>query len=249
VVALKPSWRRPLVLIAALSATLLTARLGFWQLDRAAQKISASTTLAARSTQPRLSSAELGRRDDDLVAQQFRRIELRGRWLARRTVFLDNRARDGVAGFVVVTPLELAAGDAVLVQRGWVARDAGDRERTPQLVSAEGPVSVFGQIVAAPSQLFELGVATSGVIRQNLAPLAYGREIGVNLRPLSVQQLATEAGGDERLIHEWPVAGSDPGRNLGYAFQWFSFSALIAGLYVWFQLIRPQWLARRSRSR
>jgi surfeit locus 1 family protein len=237
-----------LVLVAALSATLLTARLGFWQLDRAAQKISASTTLAARSTLPKLASADLGRSQADLAAQQFRRIELRGRWLAERTVFLDNRARDGVVGFIVVTPLELAAGDAVLVQRGWVARDAFDRQRTPQLASAAGPVSVFGQVVAAPSQLFELGVAASGAIRQNLTPLAYGREIGVALRPLSVQQLATEAQGDERLVHEWPVAGSDPARNLGYAFQWFSFSALIAGLYVWFQLLRPRWLAKRSRS-
>jgi surfeit locus 1 family protein len=35
------------------------------------------------------------------------------------------------------------------------------------------------------------------------------------------------------------------GKHHGYAFQWFALSALIAGLYVWFQLLRPR-LARRS---
>jgi surfeit locus 1 family protein len=239
-VALSSAVRRGIVLAAAMSAAILTARLGVWQLDRAAQKSRASDLMAGRAALPTLASAALARDADGLPAQQFRRIELQGRWLAARTLFLDNRARDGVAGFVVVTPLEIGPGDAVLVQRGWIARDAVDRNRIPQLPTGDGPVRVVGQVAPPPSRLFELGDAASGAIRQNVDPQAYGREIGIRLRPLSVQQLSPEAGGDDRLVHDWPAAASDPGRNQAYAFQWFSFSALIAGLYVWFQIIRPR---------
>jgi surfeit locus 1 family protein len=239
-VALSSAARRGIVLVAALAASSLTARLGIWQLDRAAQKSRAADLMAERAALPMLASAALARGTEGLADQQFRRVELEGRWLAGRTVFLDNRARDGVAGFVVVTPLELGPGDAVLVQRGWVARDAADRNLIPQLATGDGPVRVVGQVVPPPSRLFELGDAASGAIRQNVDSQAYGREIGVPLRPLSVQQLSQEAGGDARLVRDWPVAATGPGRNQAYAFQWFSFSALIAGLYVWFQIIRPR---------
>jgi surfeit locus 1 family protein len=239
-VALNSAARRGVVLAAALAAAALTARLGVWQLDRAAQKSRATDLMAERAALPTLASAALARGTDDFPAQQFRRVELQGRWIADRTVFLDNRARDGVAGFVVVTPLAIGPGEAVLVQRGWVARDAADRNRTPRIVTVDGPVRVVGQVVPPPSRLFELGDAASGAIRQNVDPQAYGLEIGIPLRPLSVQQLIPEAGGDDRMARDWPAAATGPGRNQAYAFQWFSFSALIAGLYVWFQIIRPR---------
>ena len=33
---------------------------------------------------------------------------------------------------------------------------------------------------------------------------------------------------------------ADVHKHYGYAFQWFALCALIVGLYVWFQLIRPR---------
>jgi surfeit locus 1 family protein len=32
----------------------------------------------------------------------------------------------------------------------------------------------------------------------------------------------------------------DVHKHYGYAVQWFSLTALITGLYVWFQLLRPR---------
>ena len=37
-------------------------------------------------------------------------------------------------------------------------------------------------------------------------------------------------------------------KHYGYAFQWFALSALILGLYVWFQLIRPRRARQGSRG-
>ena len=38
---------------------------------------------------------------------------------------------------------------------------------------------------------------------------------------------------------------TDADKNRGYALQWFALAALITGLYVWFQLIRPRLAGRR----
>jgi surfeit locus 1 family protein len=41
------------------------------------------------------------------------------------------------------------------------------------------------------------------------------------------------------LLRQWPAPAADVGKHYGYAFQWFAMSALIVGLYAWFQLLRP----------
>src|SRR3954471_8397326 len=116
--------RAAVTLFATLAGILLAARLGIWQLDRADQKIALQSSLAARSREPVLDGSSLARSPLAAEAQHHRRVSLRGRWLAERTVFLDNRQMDGKVGFFVVTPLALAPGSGVLlVQRGWAPRN------------------------------------------------------------------------------------------------------------------------------
>ena len=237
--------RRFLVLLAALAGVALAARLGLWQLSRAAEKEAQQAALESRGQEPPLASASLAHSPDEAAAQQHRRITLQGRWIGARTVFLDNRAMDGRAGFIVVTPLALADGDAVLVQRGWAPRDAAERTRVPAVASPEGVVTVEGRVQAPPSRLYELGAEGQGAIRQNLDLPAYAREIGVALRPLSVVETGdtsnppamTDADG---LLRQWPQPSVDVGKHHGYAFQWFAMCALTVGLYVWFQILRPR---------
>ena len=257
--------RRPLlVLVAAVLCVSLAVRLGFWQLDRARQKLALQAQMQSRALLPALAQAELAHTAALAEAQHYRPVRLQGRWLADRTVHLDNRQMDARQGFFVVTPLLLAPGDAVLVQRGWRPRDFNDRSALTPLDSPGGEVVVTGRIAPPPSKLFALGGAETGAIRQNLDVAALAAEIGVGLRPLSVQQLdgppgavpassaatadpaATPAAGPDvrpagdTLLRHWPLPAVDVGKHHGYAFQWFALSALITGLYVWFQLIRPR---------
>jgi surfeit locus 1 family protein len=236
--------RRLVVLVAALVGVALTARLGVWQLSRAAEKEALQALLQARGAEPPLAQAELARSAEHAAAQHQRRIRLQGRWIGGRTVFLDNRPMDGRAGFYVVTPLALDNGDAVLVQRGWVPRDAADRTRVPDVASPEGVVSVEGRIAPPPSRLYELGAEGSGAIRQNLDLDVFARETGLRLRPLSVQQSDTAGAGADGLLRHWPAPALDVHKHYGYAFQWFALATLITGLYVWFQLIRPRFRRR-----
>ena len=245
-VAFPPAASRGLILLAALCAALLTARLGVWQLDRAAQKEALRAAILQRGALPPLEAGQLAQEAAAAEPQIHRRIAVTGRWLHRFTVFLDNRQMGGRPGFYVVTPLQLPAGDCVLVQRGWVARDPLDRRHLPTLPAVEGSVRVFARIAPPPSRLFEFGADEAGPIRQNLDPNAYSREIGIALRPLSLLQLEPEdSASPDGLLRDWPLPAQDIQKHHGYAFQWFAMSLLIAGLYVWFQLIRPR-LARHA---
>ncbi|HNJ84054.1 MAG TPA: SURF1 family protein, partial [Piscinibacter sp.] len=183
------------MLLAALAGVALAARLGLWQLSRAAEKEAQQAALESRSQEPPLAPASLAHTLDEAAAQQHRRITLQGRWIGARTVFLDNRPMDGRVGFIVVTPLRLADQGLVLVQRGWVPRNFSDRQALPALPQAGDEQRVHGRLIAAPSRAYELGAAQgTSSIRQNLDPAAYAREIGAPLLPLTVLQ--TDADGD-----------------------------------------------------
>lgn len=240
---MKASARRTVVLIAALAAIALTARLGVWQLDRAAQKQALQARLDERGALPPLPADALARTPEAAAEQHHRRITLAGRWLADRTVYLENRQMDGHPGFYVLTPLELAPGDAVLVQRGWAPRDIRDRTLVPAVPTPAGPVSVAGTIAPPPAKLYAFEAEESGPLRQNLDVEAYGREIGIALRPLSLRQQA-EGSADDGLQRRWPAPAVDIHKHHGYAFQWFALASLLTGLYVWFQILAP-WRARR----
>jgi surfeit locus 1 family protein len=221
-----------LVLAAALVCAALTARLGVWQLDRAAQKLALQAAIDAEAQRPALGNAELGE------AALHRRVALRGSWIADRTVWLDNRPMDGRAGFYVVTPLRLAGRtETILVQRGWAPRDGLDRQRLPPLTTPAGEVEVVGRLAASPSRLYELGEGGAGAIRQNLDPVAFATESGLALLPLTVVQTA---GPEDGLLRHWPAPDLGLHKHYGYAFQWFALCALILILYVWFQLVRPR---------
>jgi surfeit locus 1 family protein len=122
----------------------------------------------------------------------------------------------------------------------WAPRDPHDRTRLPAIESPAGEVRIEARIAPWPSHRIELAAAPEhGPIRQNLDAAQLARETGVSLRPLSLLQLGAAAPGDA-LEREWPVPSQDVWKHHGYALQWFALSALIAGLTVWYRLIRPR---------
>lgn len=236
--------RRIVIAIAALVAIGVTVRLGLWQLDRARQKTDLQALIDARGQMPPLAPSDLAADERAAREQHQRRLSLRGRWLAAATVYLDNRSQEGQAGFIVVTPLLLTDGDAVLVQRGWTPRDALDRARLAPLATPQGTVDLIGIVVPPPYRVYSFGGEDRGLIRQNLDLAEFAREIRVPLRPLSIEQLDSPGAEPDGLQRRWPPPTADVYKHRAYALQWFAFAALVGGLYVWFQLIQPRRLAR-----
>ena len=252
-----------LITVAALVSALLTLSLGRWQLARAAQKEALQQRITQQSQLPALTASAVWAGggatkssstppaaatavvEDLLLDRQF---TLSGRWLPEHTLYLDNRPLNGKQGFYVLTPLqEVSSGQVVLVQRGWVQRDFTDRERVPALVTPLGIVQVTGRIAGAPSHTLELFGASAGDagarptvvdrrIRQNLGLNAYRAETKLPLWDHLLLQTDVLSGG---LRRDWPAPSVGVEKHYGYAFQWFGLSALIAVLYVWFQVVAP----------
>lgn len=244
--------RAVVIFVAAVAMALGTARLGLWQLDRAAQKVALQTALLQRGLEPPLPGSGLAATPEAAQVQHHRLVELRGRWLPQATVFLDNRQMNGRPGFFVMTPMRLSAPPGtqdgaprlVWVQRGWVARDNDVRTRLPEVLTPVDEVMLQGRVAPAPARLFQFATDSTGPIRQNLDLDASARELGPGVLPLTVVQTAASATADG-LQRDWPRPAVDVQKHHGYAFQWFALCALVTGLYVWFQLVRP----RRRRVR
>jgi surfeit locus 1 family protein len=217
--------------------------LGRWQLHRAEQKEAIQSRLERQAKLPTLTGQAVITSNDPGALLQ-RSVSVRGRWLADRTIFLDNRPMGGRQGLYVVTPLALEGDQAVvLVQRGWVPRNFMDRSLVPVIGTPGGTVSIEGRIAPPPGKLYEFTVAESGHIRQNLDIKNFSAEIGVPLQSWTIQQLGTASDG---LSRQWPVVSAGIEKHYGYAFQWFALSALIAILYVWFQIVRRFIFPRRT---
>lgn len=231
------------LLAAALLAAAATARLGLWQLDRAAQKLTLQQAIDSRGELPPLTLNTVARDAEQALAQEHRRVVLEGVWQPEHTVFLDNRQMNARVGFFVVTPLQLDDGTSVLVQRGWQARDFEQRGRVVPPPTPRGRVRVLGRLARDPARLYEFDGVASGPIRQNLSIVSFARESQLRLLPVSVLQEAPEI--DDGLLRDWSRPSANVQMHYGYAFQWFAISVLIAGLYVWFQLLRPHVRSRR----
>jgi surfeit locus 1 family protein len=219
----------------------VTLDLGFWQLGRGQERQALQAAIESRRSQPPLPGSVLSG-GEPLAALLHRPVLLKGRWMPRHTVYLDNRQMQGKPGFYVVTPLQPAGGGpAVLVQRGWVQRNFLERDRVPAIETPEGEVEVLGRIAPPPAKLYDLGEAQAGPIRQNLDLDAFAAEVGVTLVPASVVEMGPPS---QNLLRDWPEVGSAAAKNYGYAVQWWALAALIVILYVWFQFIAP----RRERA-
>ncbi len=230
-----PKLRFALLTAGALIGLAATFSLGCWQLSRAAQKGALAAAIQAQNTRPSIGLADLtgSAKAEDLLHRQVR---LRGQWVPQNTVFLDNRQMHDLTGFYVVTPFKLAGSNtAILVQRGWVARNFLDRSALPPVNSPAGEVEVSGRMAPPPSKLYAFKGTESGAIRQNLDLAAFSAETGLALLPLSVLQTGPTEG---RMQRDWPPANLGVEKHYGYAFQWFGLCALIAILYVWFQIVR-----------
>src|SRR5262245_53149005 len=107
--------------LGALLVIILAAvcvRLGFWQLSRLAGKRARNAELrGALVSQP----VEIG--EAPLPFERLRnfRVRMSGHYDETRHVLLRGWEREGVPGVRVITPLVLEGGDAVLVDRGWLA--------------------------------------------------------------------------------------------------------------------------------
>lgn len=220
------------ILVGA-AVTSLGVALGSWQTQRGDEKAGLQARLdAAEAMTPVLVSS---RADFAQVSAHLpRRVRVQGEFLPERAVFIDNRSLNGVAGFQLVAPLRLPDGASVLVNRGWIARDARDPALMPSVESPAGSVEIEGLAVARVPRLLELAPPPSlrvPGIWPNLEPEDYERATGIAVARFVVQQTNSAA---DNLKRAWVRPASGVEKHRGYALQWYGLAALSGCLTIFF---------------
>lgn len=214
--------------MAAASFIALTVWLGNWQAGRAEEKRVRQALFEARMAEPPLRVTGSVASPEPLM---YRRLEASGRWMPERQFFVDNRIREGRAGFHVITPLRIGGSDAVaLVNRGWIARSA-DYPRPPAVQVPEGEARVGGIAVRPPERFLELAPeAGRGQVVQNLSIERFRERSGLDALPVVI--LADEPAAGLSPVREKPDAGIDKHRE--YMLTWYSLA--ITAFIMWIAL-------------
>lgn len=214
----------PALLILLVMA--VTIRLGFWQRDRAHRKEALQAQIERYEHAPVQS---IGPQPVPLASIEYHRVRAVGRFMPEHVVYLDNRPYQDRPGFYVVMPLQLQGGGYVLVNRGWLPRNADVRTAIAPYATPSGDVTVEGIARANASRAFELGEGGSAAhqqIRQNLDVAEFARETGLALQPFVIDQ--TNAANDA-LVRDWPAPTMGVERNYGYMLQWWGMAAAALG--------------------
>ena len=213
--------------VAAAAGIAAGIALGNWQLGRAHEKEAIAARLGTLSREPAIT---LPVTEVDAKSVEWRRVTVRGRFEPRYAIFLDNRVHQGVAGYHVIMPLEIAGGGRyVLVNRGWVA-GTGERARLPSVRTPEGPVEVSGIAMVPSHRFFELSSQVSeGRVWQNLTLERYRKAVPIPLQPLLIQQRSPL---DDGLIREWSPPDLGVNTHYAYAVQWFALALAILVFYL-----------------
>ncbi|OLC11023.1 MAG: hypothetical protein AUH41_01665 [Gemmatimonadetes bacterium 13_1_40CM_66_11] len=186
----------------AIGAVLIAAacvRLGIWQLDRLSQRRSRNAVFAARLALPPLEV----RRGLSADSARQRRVTARGVYDSAAERTWAGRSFEGTPGVALITPLRLADGSAVLVDRGWVySPDAFHVDHSGYREPDSATIRGIAMILPRGRG----DVAVSGFL-----PFVIELE---SPEPVS------------GLPRRWPAPGFDNGPHLSYAIQWFSFAVI-----------------------
>ena len=203
--------------------------LGFWQLDRADQK---RALLAQYHAGADASPIRLDARVRSLDGLQYQLATATGSYDGDHQFLLDNRTHNGVAGYQVLTPLKLAGGAGLLVNRGWVPLP-GSREVLPQVPVDDDERTVTGRIRQPSLKGFSLGgeQPRTGwpyrIQRVDIDRLAHELDY-----PLLPAELLLGPGQPDGYVRDWRPLTFGPERNVGYAVQWFSMAAVLLVIYL-----------------
>lgn len=206
---------------AAILLAALFIRLGFWQLDRFAERRARNAELRARLSEPVVAFEQL--RD----TMGYRRATLTGALDHANEILFTGRSRNGSPGVYILTPMRRTGNDTgVIVLRGWVY--APDAATIDQSAWRESRTTFHGHVHALrPSA--STTTATGALADRKVRSLnrdAIQRNVPYPIAPL---YLVAQDSGSERTPVRLSPPALDNGPHLSYSIQWFCFAAIAIG--------------------
>lgn len=182
-------------------------------------------------------------------ADQWRPVELTGRYVPGDQLLVRNRPHGGTAAFEVLVPFRLDDGRVLLIDRGWVP--PGDDQPDPEDVPAppDGEVTVVARLKPSEQAPSSGRSAPDGQVATINLPL-----VAQSVSPGTAEAL--ELGAYGVIVSEDPAPASapqsleapsaDPGPHLSYAIQWILFA--IMGFIFIAYVIRTERRHRREEA-
>ena len=229
-----------LALALLVSGLLAFTFLGYWQLDRAAEKRQLLEAYSSAAERPAMTLAQAR---EQAGSGTFPRIEVMGRYDPMHTYLLDDQVRNGKQGrfaFAVFVPDDGAL--PLLVNRGFLAhRSDGSMSALPGL--PDGSVTLEGLYGTAPGIGLRMG--GNSLPRQASWPKASiyidTVEIGEDLgRAIDTGVLLLDPEPDSIFLRQWTPQIIPPEKHLGYAFQWFCFALASLVIFIVLHWRRPK---------
>ncbi|MBA2709291.1 MAG: SURF1 family protein [Tatlockia sp.] len=218
-----PDWRMTLLTCVALA---FFCHLGFWQLERAQEKIE---MLSAQASQAKQASKRW--QSEDPLPKQYQSIRVSGDYLDQHLLF-DNQHYQHQLGYHVLTPFQMANGSLILIDRGWVSAD--QRRQVLPKISTPMNSTLDGTVYYPSEKNWVLGpnLEKKGAkltIVERIDTKLVGQFLHKSVYPFIIR-LNKESG--QEYVREWPVVAMSPDRHYGYAFQWFAIASVILILFV-----------------
>ena len=225
-----------LTTILAAAAALVMVNLGFWQLDRLAQRREINARILAQADADLLfldpANEDIG--SLDLHNMEYREVEVRGVYDHSQQVALRNQVFNNQIGVHLLTPLLIEGTElAILVNRGWIPAEDADRAAWEKYDQA-GEVSIRG-ILRRSQILPEYNMKADPTLRPEQAGLDTWSQVNIEridqqvsyaLLPAYVHQFPDQ--GDFSLpARTMPDLALTEGPHLSYAIQWFGFAAAL----------------------
>ncbi len=226
-------WRWTLLLGLAV---VIMVRLGFWQLDRLAQRRARNAQVQAQWAAPPL-NLNTDPVPPDLAAIKYRRVVARGQFDPDHQFLLKNRHGPGGPGADIITPLIVEGRDkGILVNRGWVPYEMVASGAWTALPVPEGRVVVtaFVGLDALPPP----SLASPSLPDENRALFYVDPEALASLLPYPlfhfyIVWMPEKEEGQDLPMKYTPQRDLSEGPHLGYAIHWFLFAAVVPVVYIY----------------
>lgn len=217
--------------IATVVVMAICIQLGFWQYNKAQQKIALQQQIEqGLAVQP----VRLPEVVDDVESWRYKRVQFEGEYIPKYQILLDNRVNDNVVGYHVLTPMKVDGSQAyVLVNRGWISGSL-NRE-VPVVETPVGKQTLQGDIDFPLKKVFTLEAPavkndTWQSVWQHMNMQRYKDAVPFEVKPYIVRLEAGSEGGGFR--RNWPIPKDRITVHLGYAYQWFGFALTLFVIYI-----------------
>ncbi len=225
------------VTLFALLCLCLFVNLGFWQLDRGAQKVDLIATMAARAAQPPLTLSEITDANPGGLP-----VKLVGRFDPEVVLLLDNRVLDGAVGFEVHHLFRQNNGNTVLINRGFVqmGRTRDDPVAIKPVPGEE--TSLKGHIYQPLGEQYRLHnepeeISSFPAIVQQIDIVQLENTLDLTVYPYVVRLGLDQTGALPRF---WPETNMTSEKHYGYAFQWFMMAIAVTMAWGFFSFRKKQ---------